>query len=432
MSLGIQLRGVRTDANAGARVAPAAWLNSIAAWASERCEDCLESVPAVWEFENGRGISIELHPCAEALSITSGPEDEALLTANTSSAGPGYHQYVCTLIDELVDRFGIEWVPADDAEGDETGYLDKRDRDDLEEQMFRWLGAVAEQLTTHEMTGDSIAVSMSMDHQFDAGPAIVTPLGPRSREWAEATASDPASGAGFFAWWDEGETGRARRDRALARMWATIRWAPPRTEDEARAVAMTLRDLNMALEMDPSLDLPWREWLELAALVDEEPRARRLLEDRAAAATGPLVGYRRRPVRVLLPGGWNIRIPGSFSETFEDEGAFLAWDETRNIRVSSFSLSRDHDGHTHDLPTPEQLLEDDPDADLPPAVEDLGRWAEDDLIGAGKIFRDEEEGEAYWVLMGKVAGEGKLALCTACYSDQADRAWAIETWRSLR
>jgi hypothetical protein len=189
----------------------------------------------------------------------------------------------------------------------------------------------------------------------------------------------------------------------------------------------------MALEMDPTLEMPWREWLELAALVDEEPRARRIIEERAAAAAGPLVGYRRRPVRVLLPGGWNIRIPGSFSETFEEEGAFLAWDEARNIRVSSFSLSREeHQGHAHDLPSPEQLLEDDPDAELPPAVEDLGRWSDDEHLGAGKIFRDEEDGEAYWVLMGKVAAEGRLALCTVCYADQSDRAWAVETWKSLR
>ncbi len=426
MSLGIRLRGRRT------KTATAPWLNEITSWISSRCDDVLESPPSVWEFEGQRGVSLDLHPCAEPLALSTTGADEVEIAANTTSAGPGYHQYVCALIDELGQRFGIEWLAPDEGEGDETGYFESRDRRRLEHQMLRWLAAVAEQLTSHEEVGDSIAVSMSMDHQFDAGSAIVTPLGPRSREWAEATSRTPASGSGFFSWWDEGETGQSRRDRALARMWASIRWSEPRSEDEARTIALTLRDLNMAMEMDPELEMPWREWLELCQLVGEEPRARSLIEDRAATATGPLVGYRRRLVRVLLPGHWKIRVPGHFSETFEEEGAFLAWDETRNIRVSSFSLGgEEHDGHTHGTPSPEELLEDDPDDDLPPAVEELERWSDNGLMAAGKIFRDEEDGEAYWVLMGKVAGEGKLALCTVCYADPADRDWAIQTWKSL-
>ncbi len=107
---------------------------------------------------------------------------------------------------------------------------------------------------------------------------------------------------------------------------------------------------------------------------------------------------------MVLPGGWNIRIPGGFSEVYEEEGAFLAWDATRNIRVSSFSIS--HDSDDKDLPTPEEMLADDPDAELPPPVEELERWTAEGLVAAGNIFRDEEDGEVYWVLMGKVAGEG--------------------------
>ncbi len=223
-------------------------------------------------------------PCAEAVTVSVGPEGEVEVIANTTSAGPGYHQYVCDFIDELAAQFRIRWEAPDEA--DQTGYFVSRDRVDLEERMLQWLGAVAERLVSHEGSGDSIAVSMSMDHQFDAGTAIVTPLGPRTREWAEATARAPESGSGFFAWWDEGDTGRTRRDRALARMWAALRWSEPRSEDEARLIALTLHDLGMALEKDPDLEMPWREWLELGALVGEEPRSRRLIEERASAAEG--------------------------------------------------------------------------------------------------------------------------------------------------
>ena len=433
MSLGISVRGALPMGKGGEGLA-----GEIAAWLSRRCADTLESAVSAWEEEGVAGLSAELHPCAEPVTIEL--DGEVRVSANTSSAGPGYHQYVCELIDQLGQRFDVAWAADAGEDPDETGYFIHRDRAKLEARMLRWLAAVGQSLAMHEDDGDSIAVSMSMDHQFDAGAAIVTPLGPRARDWkgwgngGEVWEADAArEAAGFFAWWDEGETARTRLNRALARMWAQVRWVEPRSEAEARVFGMTLRDLDAAWETDPQLDYPWREWLELCELTAEEAPAMPLLRDRAATTLGPLIGYRRRPVRVLLPGAWNIRIPGTFSETYEEEGGFLAWDERRNLRVSSFSMRCcDDDGHEHELPSPDEMLNDDADAELPPAIEELERWEVEGLVGVGKLFRDEDEGAAYWVLMGKVAGEGRLALCTVCYESESDRAWAEETLRSLR
>lgn len=430
MSMGIRVRGSMAHGMGNAREL----LTAIGSWLNERCADELESPVSIWEGEGEWSVIAELHPCAEALTITLDSEGDFEITARTTSAGPGYHEYVTELVDGFADRFGVLWATANEGSeyGDSTGYIKHRDRAALETSMVRWLGEVATRLTHEEHADESIAISMSVDHQFDAGSMIVTPLGPRSREWARSTASHPAASVGFFAWWER-RSASVHLNRAIARMWASIRWMRPRTEDEERAIMLTLRDLASAWEQDPELAYPWREWVELARISPQEVHVPEKVHQQAIVSQGSKIGYRRRPVRVLLAGGWNIRVPGGFSETFEDEGGYLAWDESRNVRVSSFTAGCcDDPAHEHEIPTSEEMLSEDDDPALPSAVEVLERWERDDLMGTAKIFQDEEEGVKYWIVMGKVAGVGRLALCTVCYEDAEDRAWAIETVQSLR
>lgn len=435
MSLGIQLQGAcPADRFSSAK----AWLDDVSAWVSSECEDLLEAPPSAWEVEGQHGLSLDFHPCAEPVGLAVDEDGQVTLTAMTSSAGPGYHQYVCGFIDELARQFGIAWEPGEERD-DETEYFSHRDRQALEEQMLLWLGAVARQLTERaehhgEGTLSGIAVSMPLDHHFEGNDGVVTPLGPRTRAWMEGAAENAGGHTDFFAWWGEGDTGRTRRDRAVARMWSQVRWCEPRSEEEARAIAMTLRDLAVALEMEPGLEMPWREWKELCDIVGEEAPFGGMIEKNAASESGPLIGYRRRPVRTRLPGGWSIRLPGDFSEMYEEDGAFLAWDASRNIRVSSFSLHHheEHAGHSHDLPSADDLLEENTDMELPNLLERLPAWADDEIKGVASIYREGTGEGSYRVLMGKAASEGRLALCTVCYVEDADRTWAIDTWKSLR
>ena len=436
MSLGIIMTGSVPHALGSASQG----LRRIAEWVSERCGDMLETPVGTWEADGRRGMTIDLHPCAEGVIVELGAEGEILVEAKTSSAGPGYHQYVCELIDALGVRFDIQWAaPVEGESEDETGYYTHRRRELLELEMVTWLQAVTKSLAEHEEIGESIALSMSLDHQFDAQGMIVTPMGPRTKEWADATARGALGvgglegPGGFFAWWDEGETARTRLNRALARMWAQVRWAPARTEGESRVIERTLRDLNAAWRAEPELDFPWREWVELSELAGEEPAPGNAAHVRAAEAEGPLIGYRRHPVRVLLPGGWRIRIPGDFSEMYEEEGGFLAWGEERNVRVSSFSVvHRNAEGRGCHHPTPLEMVTDEADPEMPPPVEVLEAWERDGVAGAAKVYRDTDDGMDYWILMGKVASPDRLALCTVCYVRDEDRAWAVDTLRSIR
>ena len=53
----------------------------------------------------------------------------------------------------------------------------------------------------------------------------------------------------------------------------------------------------------------------------------------------PSTGYRRKPLTVALPGGWGIRIPGSFSDFAPDEqGDLFAMDSPREIWFTAYQL----------------------------------------------------------------------------------------------
>jgi hypothetical protein len=51
--------------------------------------------------------------------------------------------------------------------------------------------------------------------------------------------------------------------------------------------------------------------------------------------------------------------------------------------------------------------------------------------GRAVISKSSENGEEYWMLQGKSYCFNNLAITTICYGDPADKAWAIETFRSI-
>ena len=62
------------------------------------------------------------------------------VSAKTSGAGPGYHEFVVGLLDLLENRAGLVWEPASGEDsGDETGYRQHRDGHALRMEMSRQL-----------------------------------------------------------------------------------------------------------------------------------------------------------------------------------------------------------------------------------------------------------------------------------------------------
>lgn len=365
-----------------------------------------------------------LHPAAESVDVRIGPAGQVTFEAKTSTVGPGYHVWLCGILKELGNQLRIAWRPNTEDEGDrdETGYFDSGRVEDCENEMESWVGHLGRIMLERESEGhEGLMLSMPLGEMFLCGNAIVTPMGPREIDWLRAVAKDGSKGKDLFPWWNASSPAEHHRGRALVEMWRSVRWRSPQTEEERALNARVLADLEAAWALDPSLAYPWFEWDELLRFNEGKSRAAAEVARRAKAAEGrPRIGYRRGSVRHELGESWSLEVPGSFTVEMEDDSTWMAWEGDRTVRFSSFSAKKP-DGSR---PAAEEMLSDDLEGEV--LV-----WRGEGVIGRGEIVREKEGGDEYFRLSGQSAAPGELGVCTVCYTDPADKAWAIQVWHSV-
>ena len=114
-------------------------------------------------------------------------------------------------------------------------------------------------------------------------------------------------------------------------------------------------------------------------------------------------------MQVVLPEGWEIRIPGSLAEAHLADGSWVARDHRRSVR---FVPLEDVSGIA---PGPEQQL--------PYEYQYQGERV------SGRATLHMEPGE-YRLTALCEAGEHR-ALCVVSFEDPDEQDWALGTWRSL-
>jgi hypothetical protein len=356
-------------------------------------------------------LVVGLHPAAGPFRITAYRYGRLVLSAATTGAGPGYHEYVCEIARNLERTLGIQWVSRL-GEGDWTTFWDSGDSQAVKMAMLIWLHQVARQAQPH-VEEFGISFSMGMDVVFESDLPIQTPMGPRDRNWLGAITQDPRAGYDIFPWWHTGQDAAFYLNRALSRMWTEVRWRAPIDDAETKTIDRVLDDLESAHRVDPSRSYPVREWQELAAY-----RNRPVPGLPEAAPGVPLVGYRRRPVRVGHQG-WTLQIPGSLG-TPPAEGSFFASDSVRNVAMFALKPKKgrmdtaDFLGRAFPSTKPGLLV------------------ADGDGISTRAAFvPPKSAGDAFLLSCAAVEPRSGLSLWIAS-KDDGDRDWAVETWRSLR
>jgi hypothetical protein len=362
------------------------WLARGAVWFETAGDVVLDAQLAC---DDGRPVLfVTLHPAADDVEVRLSSAGVVRLTGTTAPAGPGYHAYLCEVAAAFAADFDIAWEQADDP----TGFFRSGDRAALEQHFLTHLW---------RMCGERpAALGLPEDHGFTYPGSVLTPTGPRPREWLAAVAADPTAGRDFFAWWHPERDAAFYRGRAETFLWCDFPWRAPLTDDEAEITDQIAADLEMAYSLDPDAPLPWREWAEVLAALEAdggertvqgvEPELKREVLRRAANSGTPAIGYRRYPVRVPLGGGWSIEVPGSLAEEWDADGRWHGWDESRRVTAQ------------------------------------LG------AAGAGEpSFAEtaDEFGRRVWRLSG-MAGES-LA-CRIDVPSAADWGWAEAVWQSLR
>jgi len=368
----------------------------------------------------------QFHPAAEELELSFVGPSQLVASANTSTVGPGYHVFISSVLRELAHDFNARWErPSEDSEdyGDETGFFFTGDTKNLNDEMTAWLAALANTFFDGSLDSEDggIALCLPMNPQFEAEQPAWTPLGPRDLEWLHRTAQDGVNGIDFFAWWIPGFNAEYYLGRALAQMWVDVRWRPPINDSEMLLLEEVAGDLQRAYELNPGLQYPWAEWKQILELLNREGAEAELVNFRVRAA--PTIGYRRNYVTVALPGGWRIKIPGSFSDFDpDDDNDLCAVDPPKEIWFTAYRFG--------EASTPNGFAT---------VKNDRKNNAADFLIERSDYFaqatisnKRRETGEGYFVLNSSNLAIGTRAVCTILFSDPDQKNWAVETWRSIQ
>jgi hypothetical protein len=147
----------------------------------------------------------------------------------------------------------------------------------------------------------------------------------------------------------------------------------------------------------------------------------RQVETRAAKVhKGPLVGYRREPIRILHEG-WELDVPGGFSERRTEDEWFGA-EAGRSITLAATQ--------TGTVAGPMGA-----DEFLQQVAPDLGADAlthrSGELVGRARLSTDASSGVEVGVLEGFSAVRGLGAAIRIVFDDSADWQWALDMWRAL-
>ena len=376
-------------------------------------------------------LRLDLHPAAEPVTIAADDEGRVFATADTVDAGPGYHTFVCRVLDRLGDQLEVAWSRERDPRPVGTpapwigGKQPLADRAVVEQEHLALLGRAVERAAEQRRRGvELVQIGLRPDTRFELDGAIGTPLGPRDDAWLARASKDPWAGADIRPWWFDVMDARYLLSRALVMLWTEIRWRPPADDAERAVVDEVLGLLRKALPSDASLAYPWREWAELIRLrAAPDPIAERVfrMAERVDPAQ-PLIGYRRRPVTVVHEG-WAMPLPGTFSEQ-RSNGEWRGGERGRQVTFAA-TVTQTSNGMPMSA-----------DRFLTTVAGDLGEGMlvheDGELRGRARVTSDASSGVEVAVLEGFSAVTGSGAAIRVAFDSSDDWKWAIEIWRSLR
>jgi hypothetical protein len=407
---------------------------------------------------------LSLFPNAEELTITIDEEGAVELEARTTPVGVGYHMLCCVYIQALADQLGFAWTEV----SDDTDFFSTKDDAHCRDEFIGWSRGIAETMSGDKFEGHAnLAVCMGIGERFHYPEFVVTPFGPATREEMEERARSGEAAAAWMPWMDPAPTAETLLAAAKSLMWCNVRWrqidpedAPDAEGPPHRAMLQALDLLEAAYELDPDLDYPWHEWLELLECSGEDREIHSTVDARAAATPEPEspIGYRRHDVTVPLPFGATIQLPGDLTWMLTDE-AWVAAGGSASVQITPYTLNDEAAPRSASVLL-EQAWDDlmtDVDADAAgdpfewsadrPDLDQVGRAAhyiareDDDAESSDGFSPDIEDADAdgdddssdgpTYITQGLIATRGTFLLCTLLYTDEDDRAWAEDCLKSI-
>jgi len=264
--------------------------------------------------------------------------EAVLFSARTSSAGPGYHHWVCETLRRMGKELNFNWLPEDAEYFDETGYWGSGDWERLQGEMRGWLRTlgqtVLEQPRDFEET--AAAICMPLEAMYARLDATHTQLGPRGIDWWRDVI-ETGDGSDFWVWRGKEIDAAQYVAEAKVSMWCDVRWRVPMDEAEMALFRRIDGLLYMARRLSPSIEVPAREWVEIIGYGSGRPSPQLVAE--AARQTGPLIGYLRSPYTYIVSPTWSVVLDGGMVTKWMPAGDFQAHDDHSFVGVRPLRLT---------------------------------------------------------------------------------------------
>jgi hypothetical protein len=405
------------------------FLGDVETWIRAEYPDTVRTTSTRTAEDGVREFAVGFHPAASDVVIAVAEDGTVEVKAAFAPVGPGYQTFVGRLAQRLGTEHGIIWATdADEAEAPDpapTAMTDPArtaDRPAAEHAYLTWLGGglIAARDARRRGAG-LIHVGTPAGVRYLVDGAIATSLGPRDDAWLEAAVGDSRLAIDVTPWWADANDARNLLNRALCLMWTEVRWRAPIDDRERALHEEVLRLLARAFPLEPSLPYPWRDWHELAQLRGAHDAMTRQVEMRAERAeAAPPIGYRRQPVLVLHEG-WELEVPGSFTEQRTAE-EWTGGEAGRTVTIAATETG------TPSGPMSAQAFLDQVAADL---GSDALVHQEGEVVGRARLSTDATSGVEVGLLEGYSAIRGRGAAIRITFDDSADWRWALDSWRAL-
>lgn len=228
------------------------------------------------------------------------------LASESDVAGPGFHAYVCSFIDEVIaDNNSMKWEVSDPAK-----YYEERNFENLKYGTFyRWLRDIREYAGKNEI--NEICWNNDFYRPSSLENHLVTPLGYISLEdFLNRDIEDLAND--FFIWNTQERDARFYRNCALALLCKDGFFSYSAMNEFTDKMANTIIDyLEAAYEKDDTEALPMKEYRLLCNAIyrQEAIKHANLLELHNA-------GYRKNTIYYPF-GNWDIPMDGFAEKSFD-------------------------------------------------------------------------------------------------------------------
>ena len=362
-------------------------------------------------------LLVQLHPGAEDVIFLDRSDVQAFtldVVAQTWTAGPGYHDFVCEVIRAITPALHATWQSANHDQHFFTNDFEALTR------AFDLRDVAKQALELTRSAAKSVDFGMPVGTTYKPTHPLLTLMGPRDESWLRDVAGGKHNGHDIFPWQEKGLNSGYFLGHALTRMWTDMRWRTPLVVREAEAMKDILAKLERAHHLNPDGAYPWREWAEMQTYLGDESLLATRTQMKATTEKGALIGYRRNAVVVQLSGQWSITQPGEFADEWDDRGTYTAWDATRSIWFNSFTAEDEN-------LTARETLDGLPELEGEVVEEDDGP-----LVRRASLAEALEEDHQFWQMKTYVAVRNHAAVCTICFDDLKDQEWAVNVLRSLR